>query len=539
MKLATSRQMRELEQAAVAAGTSLDELMEQAGLAVAQEAWLALGVPAGRRVVVLVGPGNNGGDGLVAARHLAQWEANVVVYMVSARDDERVAALRQSGVPTLVASEDDGFKTLTSVLHDAELIIDALLGTGRSRKIEGELAAILQPLRDAQESSRPPKVVAVDLPTGVDADTGSADELAVRADTTVALGVAKVGLYSRPGSDYAGRIEVVDIGLPQASVAQLPIELLDITSARGRLPARPKDGNKGTFGRVLVVAGSSQYVGAPRLAAEACYRAGAGLVTIATTERVQRTVASALAEVTWFELPEEDGMLSAGAAPAVTARLSDYDVLAIGPGLGGGSGVAHVVQDVLRNLPPNLRGCVVDADALNLLAAGSSPWHEAVQAPCVLTPHPGEMARLLGTRVAEVQRDRLNTAIDAARSWRQVVVLKGAHTVVAAPDGRAAVSPYANPLLASAGTGDVLAGMIAGLLAQGCAAFEAAAGAVFVHGLAAEELSEQFGDRGLLASDLLPAIPRAMRLVLNGPPPGSKMQGLGDLAALFSNRPGG
>jgi NAD(P)H-hydrate epimerase len=540
MKLVTAAQMAALEQSAVTAGISLDELMEQAGLAVAQEAWMALGVVAGRRVLVLVGPGNNGGDGLVAARHLAEWEADVAVYMLTARDgDPRAEQLRERSVPVFVASSDDGFEILQQALDASEMVIDALLGTGRSRPIEGTLAEILTRLNTATDRALPPKIIAVDLPTGVDADSGGADPLAATAELTVTFGLAKVGLYTLPGSEHAGRVEVVDIGIPKDATAAVSLELLATAWVRERLPKRPKAGNKGTFGRVLVVAGSPNYVGAARLAAEACYRAGAGLVTIACTPAVQAMLAGAIAEATWLPLPEERGVIAAGAGDAIIDALSQYDVALVGPGIGRRGDAGAVALHTLSHAPANVTAAVIDADALNALADAPG-WSAKIARPCVLTPHPGEMARLLGCTVVEVQDDRLNVAMRAATEWGQVVVLKGAHTVIAAPDGRGAISPHANPLLATAGTGDVLAGTIAGLLAQGMEPFEAAACGVYVHGLAAEELGEELGDRGLLASDLLPALPRAIRTMLKGKASRtapSPFAGLGDLSVL-ANLPG-
>jgi NAD(P)H-hydrate epimerase len=532
--------MRTLEQAAVDAGTPLDALMENAGLAVAQEVWMMLGVVAGRRILVLCGPGNNGGDGLVAARHLAEWEGDVVVYMLAPdaasgaptkrRDesDANLAKVRALDVPVFIApaltpdpsprrgegshDEDSGFERLQQALDGAEIVVDALLGIGRIRPIAGALAEILLRLDAARSRTLPPKIVAVDLPTGVDADSGRADPLAVRADMTVTFGLAKVGLYALPGSEHAGSVQVVDIGLPKDAERTMPVELLDARWVRERLPARPKDGNKGTFGRVLVVGGSHDYVGAPRLAAEAAYRVGAGLVTVAATPPVQAITAVALPEATYLPL-EETPALKAHHAQTIIDVLPQYDALLIGPGLSQREGVRDAVLELLRaasNTP-----VVIDADALNALAA-TDGWHKLIAGEAVLTPHPGEMARLLGCSVEDVQADRLNVAMNAAKEWGHVVVLKGAHTIVAAPDGRAAISPHANPLLASAGTGDVLAGAIAGFIAQGAAPFDAAACAVFVHGLAAEEIGDDLGDRGMLASDLLPALPRAIRTVREG-----------------------
>lgn len=533
MKLVTSEQMRTLEQAAVDAGTSLDELMEAAGLAVAQEAWLSVGSVAGRRMLVLVGPGNNGGDGLVAARHLAEWEADVVVYLLKPRagDDAKLQLVRELDVPVFVAEDDDGLASLQQALDGAEVVVDALLGTGRARPLEGTIAEILRRLRDARERPRPPLVVAVDLPTGVDADSGRADPLAVRADLTVTFGLAKVGLYTLPGSEHTGRVEVVDIGLPKEAQRDLPVDLLDTPWVRARLPQRPKSGNKGTFGRALVVAGSEQYVGAPRLAAEGCYRAGAGLVTVACSPGVRSAVAPALAEATYLLVGYDDTALAPAAAAQILDRLSAYDVLLAGPGLSLTDGVRHAVAELLSRAPESLRGCVLDADALNALAQQPG-WHETARVSAVLTPHPGEMSRLLDRPIAEIQGDRLGVALEAARTWRQAVVLKGAHTVVAAPDGRATISPYADALLASAGTGDVLSGAIAGFMAQGLAPFEAAACGVYVHGMAAAEIGEQV-ERGMLASELLPAIPRAIRTILHGPRPVASGPAGADLLSAF------
>jgi NAD(P)H-hydrate epimerase len=515
MKLVTSHQMRALEAAAVAAGTPLDALMEAAGLAVAQEVWLTLGVVAGRRVLVLVGPGNNGGDGLVAARHLADWEADVVVYMLAPRadDDANLAKVREMGVPVFVSAEDAEHKRLQTALDGAEIVVDALLGIGKSRPIESALAEILRRLQTASERTARPKVIAVDLPTGVEADSGGADPLAVQADMTVTFGLAKVGLYTLPGSEYAGSVQVVDIGLPKDAERDVPVESLSTAWVRERLPARPKSGNKGTFGRVLVVGGSENYVGAPRLAAEACYRAGAGLVTIAAPPRLQAMIAAALPEATWLPLGDAPA-LDLASAQQIKDGLTAFDALIIGPGLSQRDGLREAVVEILGGVPKDF-AAVVDADALNALSK-TRGWQRQIAASCILTPHPGEMARLLGTTVEEVQRDRLNVAMKAAAEWGHVVVLKGAHTIIAAPDGRAAISPYANPLLATAGTGDVLAGVIAGLAAQGMAPFEAAACGVYIHAFAAEELSEELGERGMLASDLLPAIPRAIRTILQG-----------------------
>lgn len=518
MKLVTADQVRALEQAAAEAGRPPGVLMEEAGLAVAQETWMALGLIADRSVLVLVGPGNNGGDGLVAARHLADFGAKVGVYLLRSRseDDPNYRQVIERNIPVGQIEDDPDLAGLREALDGADAVVDALLGTGRARSIEGPLAAMLDALRERQARSDPPLVVAVDLPTGVDADTGSADVRAVRADLTVTLGFAKAGLYSLPGAERAGRVQVVDIGIPPEAARDLPYELLDTPWVKARLPQRPRGANKGTFGRILVCGGSERYIGAPRLCAAGAYRAGGGLVTIACPRSIAGAVAAKLDEATYLPLPEQDGLVDGAASTDVRREASAYDVLVVGPGLGRGAGPSRFVREMLlAPAPAGPRAAVVDADALNALA-DEPRWWERLALPATLTPHPGELSRLLGRPIGEIQADRLGTAVACARSWGHVVVLKGAYTVVAAPDGRACVSPFALPALASAGTGDVLAGAIAGLLGQGMTPFEAAACGVYLHAQAAADVCEEIGDRGLLASDLTGALPRAIRAIVEG-----------------------
>ncbi len=504
MKLCTAAEMRALEDAAARAGRPPDVLMEEAGLAVAQEVWINLGAMPERKAVVLVGPGNNGGDGLVAARHLHDFGTNVVVLLLAERrdDDANLRQLVERNMAILSLSKDFHIE---GALEGADAIVDAVLGTGRARPIEGALADVL----DRVAASAAP-VCAIDLPTGVDCDTGAVDPHALRADVTIALGCSKVGLHTLPGAEYAGRVEVVDIGLPKDAIDALPVELLNPRWVRERLPARPSGGNKGTFGRVLVVAGSERYAGAARLASLGALRSGAGLVTLACTATVQQLVAANASEVTYLPLADRDGAIAAEAAVAVVRASGGYDALLLGPGLAQGREQEAFVRQLLFSLSEDAPPVVIDADGLNNLAK-LPRWWERVAPRCVLTPHPGEHSRLTRTSIEGIQRDRLSSARDAAREWRQVVVLKGAYTVVAAPDGRAGVSPYANPALASAGTGDVLAGAIAGLLAQGLSPFDAACCGVYLHAAAAEGLRAETGDAGMLAGDLLPELPRTVR----------------------------
>ncbi len=532
MRLVTVAEMQEAEKHA---GVPVLQLMENAGLAVAQEAWLLLGELAARRIVVLAGPGNNGGDGLVAARHLREWGAEVSVYLLKRRDekDPVFAPLAEAEAPATTAEEDakQGYKRLEELLGGADLVIDALLGTGRARAIEGALAETLDRLRTARGRTLPPRLLAVDLPTGLDADTGAADPRCVAADATVALGWSKVGLHVLPGAQLAGRVEVVEIGIPKGVESERWTELMTARWARSALPERPLGAHKGTFGRALVVAGSPHYVGAAYLACMGGLRAGAGLVTLACATSLYPIFAAKLTEATFEPLPDEDGYLTAEGAHAVGQALAQpsissgraYDSLLVGPGLGQGSYVRSFMHSLLPLLTPDadgrsgLRGVVIDADGLNNLSQVESWWKE-LTAPTVVTPHPGELSRLTGLSIEEIQSDRLAVARKYAGEWAVTVVLKGANTVVAAPDPdgrgvRARLSPFANPGLASGGTGDVLAGAIVGLLASASDGdpYEAASLGVYVPGLAAERVREELGSTGMVASDLLPALPRAIK----------------------------
>ena len=515
MKLVTSAEMRELEAAAVAAGTSEAQLMQEAGLAVAQDAWMLLGTLEGRHIVVLAGPGNNGGDGLIAARHLNDWGAGVVVYAPLGRTpdaDLGELAAREISV-TDGASDHDGSQ-LVELLASADLVVDALLGIGNSRALEpgSPIGSALAKLAEARAGFNPPKVVAVDLPSGVNADSGAADALTVPPDMTVTFGLPKVGMYQSPASALVGRVQVIDIGIPKAAQEAVRLELLTARWARQALPRRPDDANKGTFGKVLVVGGSRNYIGAPRLAAAAAYRAGAGLVAIACPKNLIPSLAPSLAEATWLPQDETaEGTIPGGAAITLRSQLHGFSTAVFGPGLGNTDDTRSLTWALLPDFGIELaRGCVIDADALNALASMPDAA-ERTPANAILTPHPGEMARLLGTTVADIQSRRLAAVREAADRFGCTVVLKGAHTIIAGPGGRAALSPFSNPLLATAGSGDVLAGAIGGYLAQGAEPFQAACLGVYLHGAAGESLRLELGESGLLASELADRIPRATK----------------------------
>ena len=551
MKLVTADQMAGLERAAVAAGVSERAMMEEAGLAAAQEAWMAVGAAEGRPILVLCGPGHNGGDGLVAAKHLAGWGADVRAYLLRARAeaDPVWREAQEAGVSAENAEEDSDFARLDALLSEASLVLDALLGTGGgARPIEGRLAGLLGRVRAARAAPASPHLIALDLPSGVDPDSGAADPTAVAADLTISFGHPKVGLSQLPGLELAGRVLAVGIGIPADASAPLPYEQLDFRAVQETMPGRPPGSHKGSFGTAVVAAGSRRYAGAARLAAEAAARSGAGLVAVAAQQALQPLLVGGLPDAVHEPLAtapgSPEGELDGRAARALvralgSGSLSRATALLVGPGIGTGRAPRAFVRELLSGLDGaggDLRGVVVDADALSALARLPG-WADRLALPRVLTPHPGEMARLARCSVADVQSNRLRCALDAARETASIVVLKGACTVVAAPDGRARISGEANPMLATAGTGDVLAGLLTGLLAQGMEPFDAAAAAVYMHGDCGRRVAESHGTAAGLAQDLLRALPEVTAL-LEGRPRGAG-PGAGIAPGLFGGPEGG
>ena len=513
MKVVTAGQMAALEQASERHGVSTDTLMENAGLAVAQAVRRQLGRVAGARVLVLVGPGNNGADGLVVARHLQRWGGRVTAYVVTIRPapDPKMDLARTYGVDLLYSRDDPGLNQLAQLLGRCEVAVDAVLGTGRTRPLEGVLRDAMLRLAECRNATDRPLLLALDLPTGLNADTGDVDPACLVVDLTIALGLPKVGLLTFPGAAYVGNLEVADIGLPPSLEEDMGIalELLTPGWVGRRLPPRPLDSHKGTFGHALVVAGSRDYVGAAYLASQGAVRAGAGLVTLATPYSVYTIAASKLTEVIHLPLPEDDdGRIHPDAAGLILATIDRYSAMLVGCGLGWSAGTAKFVEQLLLNEQP-CPPTVVDADGLNNLSC-LADWWQRLGRPVAVTPHPGELATLTGTETSIVQQDRIETARHWAANWNLTVALKGAHTLIAEPEGMVRISPFANPGLASGGTGDVLSGVIVGLMAQGLSPGDAACCAVYLHGHVAETIRERLGDTGMVASDLIQGLPEAI-----------------------------
>ncbi|HLF37665.1 MAG TPA: NAD(P)H-hydrate dehydratase [Anaerolineales bacterium] len=529
-KVVSVEQMRQIERAADSAGHSYAQMMEHAGWSVAQVIVEQFAPVEGKQVLVLAGSGNNGGDGLVAAEHLAQAGMHVSVYLTKQRaaDDPHLGKLRDRGTLIAIADQDQRSRVLRLQVGRAQLIVDAILGTGFELPLQGAAQEVLKVVQNSlgQRADRP-VIVAVDCPSGLDCDSGAVAEETIPADLTVTLAAAKPGLLRFPGAGFTGRLVVADIGLPsdQAQLANIEVELASPIEVRPLLPGRPRDAHKGTFGRALIIAGSANYPGAALLAARSAYLVGAGLVSLAVPAPLQPMIAGELPEATWILLPEKSGAITPDALGQLEPEWTRSQAVLVGPGLGLESATGAFIAELFgrrlkseersgasaqalpgRSLPP----CVVDADGLKHLSALAG-WPEAVPEGTILTPHPGEMSLLTGSSKEAIQAERLDAARRSAREWGHIVVLKGAHTVIAEPAGRATILPFATPALARAGTGDVLAGVIVGLRAQGVPAFSAAVLGGYLHGRAGELAAATLGTTAsVLASDVAAAIPQAL-----------------------------
>ncbi|MBA3824974.1 MAG: NAD(P)H-hydrate dehydratase [Ktedonobacterales bacterium] len=511
MRVVTVAQMREIEATAETRyGLAGPTLMAQAGASAAEllRGWLG-GDVEDTRVLVLVGPGNNGGDGRILADHLLEWGAAVIIYDWATRTLQ----------PTNQTVDVDWSApdALERVLVETDVVVDALLGIGVSRPLSDEMQAVNRQIRTVRLArGHHPHIVAVDLPSGANADTGAVSPGTLAADVTITLGAPKIGLFAYPLAAYMGDLLVGGIGLPAEMDLGGIAEFATPADLAPLLPPRPPDSNKGTYGKAVIVAGSPRFPGAALLAATAAGRIGAGLVTIATTPELARGYMGAFPEAT-YALFSPDLTERAG---AILTAVPGSDALLIGPGLDQQPGTREWLLEVLaglRALPDDQRPrLIIDADGLNLLSH-EPDWWGLLPPRTVLTPHPGEMARLLGhTRLPDGSVDRLVRLRELAASWDHIILLKGAITTVVAPSGPHHDRPWLNyapnPAMAAAGMGDVLAGIIVGLLAQGMAPEDAAIAGAYLHSAAGRLAVAALGSdvrAGLVATDLAAQLPRA------------------------------
>lgn len=508
MDAATAAQSRSIDRRAIEEiGIPSLVLMENAGLAVVFSVIRRLERPEGASVAIFCGKGNNGGDGFVVARHLARWGADVRVFLAGrvedmagdARLQARIAA--NMGLPIAELESVDG---VGEALAGAELAVDALLGTGA----RGEVTGLPGDLIDALNASAVP-VVAVDVPSGLDVDTGQICGRCVRADETVTFGVLKRGLVVYPGAWVAGEITLAPISIPREAVAAegISVRFVEAPEACDLLPQREPWAHKGSAGNVLVIGGSVGMTGAAAMAALSALRVGAGLARLAVPGSLHDILEIKATEVVTRPVEETDARSFAAVGLREALQWAgESECIAIGPGLGRHPETMRALLEVLPEIAAPL---IVDADGLNALAEKPEVF-ESLSGPVVITPHPGEMSRLLGKNVAEVQGDRIAAAEEAARRFRAIAVLKGARTVVSPPEGGSFINSTGSAAMASAGMGDVLTGAIAGLIAQGLRPADAAVLGVFLHGLAGDLAAAERGGPGILASDVQERLPSAL-----------------------------
>jgi hydroxyethylthiazole kinase-like uncharacterized protein yjeF len=515
MYLVTAVEMRDMDRLAIEShGIPGLVLMESAGKGAARVllAQFADHLKAG--VGIICGKGNNGGDGFVMARYLADHRIRVTVYLLAktstvkgdaAANLNRLAALN---IPVIEVPDEDAFSKTISSLDQHGLLVDAILGTGLSADVKGFFKTVIDYM-----NQRPTPIFAVDVPSGLNSDTGQPCGACIRAQATATFALPKIGHFSYPGAEYTGKLEIIDIGIPEAVVQTVKPkqQLLTAEQIRHRLRPRSADTHKGRTGHLLVVAGSVGKTGAAALTAGSAMRCGAGLVTLSIAESLHSIAEALVLEVMTAPLTESRcGVLGDAAVDDIKKLMAGKACLAIGPGIGQAPETRRFIQKIITQIEIPM---VIDADGLNNLT-GKTQLLKNLKAPAVLTPHPGEMARLIDATPAEVQQNRLKCARDFATNFRVHVVLKGAATVIAHPDGKAYINPTGNSGMASGGMGDVLTGVLAGFITQGFRPEEAAHAAVYLHGAAADTLAKTIGPFGYLAGEVMNAIPGEIKKLI-------------------------
>ena len=505
MQIIRCAQMKQVEQAAMAEGITSLRLMENAGSAAARVIRRAVD-PGKLACTVLCGSGNNGGDGFVVARRLLEAGAEVAVILAcggpkTPEATEMCDRLSGLNIPQIDFARESA-RCLMRV-DRSRIVVDAVFGTGFHGRVEGPLAALFERVNRCGAA-----VFALDMPSGANADTGEVEGACIRAAQTITFGACKTGQLESPAVDYCGRIAAVDIGIPAEAFTGGVGELLTEADIRDKLPLRRRSANKGSFGRVACVCGSRAMSGAAYMAAMGALRCGAGIVTLGVPRGIQPILAGKLTEAMVTPLAETPaGSLSMSAWAPLAELTGRATAVALGCGLTQTPETARLVRDLVgaARCPT-----VLDADGINAVAGHMNVLRET-SAPLILTPHPGEMARLTGKSIPEIQRERIRTAADFAAEYGVVLVLKGAGTVIASPEGKICVNPTGNPGMARGGSGDILAGMIAGFAAQGIAPFDAACCGVYIHGAAGDRCAECLSEYGMLPTDMLLEIPQIFR----------------------------
>jgi len=517
MRVVTSHTMQEIDKRAIGEhGIAGIELMEQAGAGCSDVIVSEFGHKGQGHAVIFAGKGNNGGDGYVIARRLSQQGWIVRVFLLEER--ERIGGDAGTNLeklpPEMVSirtSSDQFTASDRAGINEADVIVDAILGTG----LRSEVTGIYREAVDLINGSGRP-VLAVDIPSGIHGTTGRILGGAVRADITVTFAFAKLGHILYPGADHSGRLIVVDIGIPSPLMDAAPgYEFLTPRGMAGLLRRRDRQAHKGNLGHCLIIAGSTGKTGAASLCANSAVRAGSGLVTLAVPESLHQILEVKTTEAMTVPLPDSvSGHLASSAYPAIVKLLDNKDILAIGPGIDRRPGTVALVQTLVESVELPM---VIDADGLNALSEDITVLRRKKSSTVILTPHPGEMARLQGTSIPDVDAIRISVAQEFARSYGIYLVLKGARTIIAGPSGVAAINGSGNPGMASGGMGDVLTGIITSLLGQGYGAWDACRLGVFIHGYAADMVAREKGEIGITATDVQEMLPYACNKLFTSP----------------------
>jgi NAD(P)H-hydrate epimerase len=511
VKVATAQQMRNIDKRAIdGKGIPGIELMEKAGCGAFEAVSRFHGPLKGKKMVILCGAGNNGGDGFVVARYAINKGAHCSVFLLSSKErvsgDARINLERMEklGREITEVDKDSAGKVLEGALSGAEIVVDALLGSGLTGEVRGIYLTGIEAINSSRAS-----VVSIDNPSGIDMDTGAVLGKAVRADLTVTFGLPKRGHFLYPGKEYCGCVEVIDIGFPLEVIEEerITLETLGADEARKFLPPRKDDAHKGDFGHLLVLAGSTGYTGAAALASESALRVGTGLVTLGIPESLNAVLEAKLTEVITRPLPDTgNGSFSINALKPVLDLCSGMDAVVMGPGLSLNEETQKFVREFMLecDLP-----VVLDADGVNAFVDHSDLF-KGRSAPTILTPHPGEMGRLIGKTGRDINASRVDLCLELAGKWNVVLVLKGAPTIISEYGGECFINTTGSSGLATGGTGDVLSGAVGGFLAQGMDTFPAALCGVYYHGLAGDIVCGQVGGRGMIAGDVMNFLPEAL-----------------------------
>ena len=511
MRVVSVKEMREIDRIAIKQlGIPGVVLMENAGQSVVSAMEDYFDMENVENVTIVCGKGNNGGDGFVVARYLMNLETNIDVYItadpstISGDAKKNLNILSGLGLkPKVIKTKKDLQKLRTSMTH-SDIVVDAIFGTGFSGKIQGITEDVVKELNESGIN-----IVSVDTPSGIDSDNGAVIGEAVQADLTVTMGLPKVGQFLYPARHYVGELYVADIGFPEQVINDVEVKgtLVDNEVLRRFIPWRAPNLHKGAFGRILIIAGSTGMSGAAAMAATSALRAGAGLVYLAIPEHLNPILEAKCTETITIPLPQtEDGSISLKAYTKIMDEIKKVDVVAIGPGMSQHPETQKLVREVAENANAPL---LVDADGINALV-GYTKVLKKRKKPTVITPHPGEMARLINRDVREIVRNKVNLSQKYAQDWRVTIVLKGAPTVIAEQDGKFWLNSHVNSGLATAGSGDVLTGLIIGFLAQRTTPLAASVSGVYIHSLAGEILKEKIGEHSLIAGDLIDTIPQAI-----------------------------